>query len=115
MRGVTQAGSSKARADAERSRRRALAVRGGRRRLAAERVPPDAPDVHASNRGGRVGAGRTASRRTPGERMGYLIAAYVVVVGSLVAYGLWIQAQRRALERRAAELRARQPSPPAGE
>jgi hypothetical protein len=47
--------------------------------------------------------------------MGYLIAAYVVVVGSLVAYGLWIQAQRRALERRAAELRARQPSPPAGE
>lgn len=33
--------------------------------------------------------------------MGYLIAAYVVVVGSLVAYGLWIQHQRRALARRA--------------
>jgi len=32
--------------------------------------------------------------------VGYLIAAYVVVVGSLVAYGLWIQAQRRALRRR---------------
>ena len=32
--------------------------------------------------------------------MGYLIAAYVVVVGSLLAYGLWIQAQRRALRRR---------------
>jgi hypothetical protein len=35
--------------------------------------------------------------------MGYLIAAYAVVIGSLVAYGLWIQAQRRALRRRAAE------------
>ena len=32
--------------------------------------------------------------------MGYLIAAYVVVIGSLLAYGLWIQAQRRALRRR---------------
>ncbi len=32
--------------------------------------------------------------------MGYLIAAYVVVVGSLLAYGLWIQAKRRALRRR---------------
>ena len=32
--------------------------------------------------------------------MGYLIAAYIVVVGSLLAYGLWIQAQRRALRRR---------------
>jgi hypothetical protein len=34
--------------------------------------------------------------------VGYLIAAYVVVVGSLLAYGLWIQAQRRALRRREA-------------
>jgi hypothetical protein len=32
--------------------------------------------------------------------VGYAIAAYAVVVGSLVAYGLWIQAQRRALRRR---------------
>ena len=32
--------------------------------------------------------------------MGYLIAAYLVVVGSLLAYGLWIQSQRRALRRR---------------
>ena len=32
--------------------------------------------------------------------MGYLIAAYALVVGSLLAYGLWIQAQRRALRRR---------------
>jgi hypothetical protein len=32
--------------------------------------------------------------------VGYLIAAYVVVVGTLVAYGLWIQAQRRTLRRR---------------
>lgn len=34
--------------------------------------------------------------------MGYLIAAYVLVVGSLVVYGLWVQAQRRALRRDAA-------------
>jgi len=34
--------------------------------------------------------------------MGYLVAAYAVVVGSLVVYGLWIQAQRRALRRDAA-------------
>lgn len=33
--------------------------------------------------------------------MGYTIAAYVVVIGSLVAYGLWIHSQRRALARRA--------------
>jgi hypothetical protein len=32
--------------------------------------------------------------------VGYLIAAYAVVVGSLLVYGLWIQAQRRALRRR---------------
>jgi len=32
--------------------------------------------------------------------VGYLIAAYALVVGSLVAYGLWIQRQRRALARR---------------
>jgi hypothetical protein len=38
--------------------------------------------------------------------VGYLIAAYVVVVGSLLAYGLWIQAQRRALRRRDLERRA---------
>jgi hypothetical protein len=37
--------------------------------------------------------------------VGYLIAAYVVVVGSLLAYGLWIQAQRRALRRRDEERR----------
>jgi hypothetical protein len=32
--------------------------------------------------------------------VGYAIAAYVLVIGSLVGYGLWIQAQRRALMRR---------------
>ena len=32
--------------------------------------------------------------------MGYAVAAYAVVIGSLVIYGLWIQAQRRALRRR---------------
>jgi len=37
--------------------------------------------------------------------LGYAIAAYAVVVGSLVAYGLWIQAQRRALRRRGPERR----------
>ena len=46
--------------------------------------------------------------------MGYLIAAYIVVVGSLVAYGLWIQAQRRALRRRDVERRAVGPAGPQG-
>jgi len=32
--------------------------------------------------------------------MGYVIAAYVVVLGSLVAYGVRVQLQRRALMRR---------------
>lgn len=29
--------------------------------------------------------------------LAYVIAAYVIVVGSLAGYGLWIRAQRRAL------------------
>jgi len=36
----------------------------------------------------------------------YLIAAYGIVIGSLLAYGLWLQRQRRAL-RREAEAQAR--------
>ena len=43
--------------------------------------------------------------------MGYAIAAYTVVVGSLVAYGLWIQAQRRALRRRDGARRDGAPGP----
>jgi CcmD family protein len=31
--------------------------------------------------------------------VGYLIAAYGIVIGSLLAYGLWLQRQRRALAR----------------
>ena len=31
--------------------------------------------------------------------MGYVIAAYIVVIGSLVVYGVWLQIQRRALMR----------------
>ena len=31
--------------------------------------------------------------------MSYAIAAYVVVIGSLFVYGLWIQVQRRRLIR----------------
>jgi hypothetical protein len=42
--------------------------------------------------------------------VGYLIAAYLVVVGSLVAYGLWVQAQRRALRRRDEARRAAEAS-----
>ncbi len=34
--------------------------------------------------------------------MGYVIAAYTVVVGSLVGYGLWVVMERRALMRGAA-------------
>jgi hypothetical protein len=29
--------------------------------------------------------------------LGYLIAAYVLVLGTLLAYGLWLRSQRRAL------------------
>ena len=31
------------------------------------------------------------------EALGYLIAAYVLVLGTLLVYGLWLQSQRRAL------------------
>ncbi len=31
--------------------------------------------------------------------MGYVIAAYIVVIGSLIVYGVWVQTQRRALMR----------------
>jgi hypothetical protein len=33
--------------------------------------------------------------------VGYVVACYVLVIGALVGYGLWIQAQRRVLMRRA--------------
>jgi hypothetical protein len=49
--------------------------------------------------------------------MGYAIAAYVVVLGALLAYGLRLQVLRRALARREArqpEARARGGRPPAG-
>jgi hypothetical protein len=32
--------------------------------------------------------------------LGYLIAAYALVLGTLLVYGLWLQSQRRALMRR---------------
>ena len=41
--------------------------------------------------------------------MAYVIAAYAIVIGSLVAYGLWVQAQRRALERDADRTGGREP------
>jgi hypothetical protein len=44
--------------------------------------------------------------------VGYLIAAYVVVVGSLHANGLWIQAQRRAQRRGDAARRPAGPEDP---
>jgi hypothetical protein len=31
------------------------------------------------------------------EVLGYLITAYVLVLGTLLVYGLWLQSQRRAL------------------
>jgi len=46
--------------------------------------------------------------------VGYLIAAYLVVVGSLLAYGLWIQAQRRALRRRDDGRESRDAAGPSG-
>ncbi len=44
--------------------------------------------------------------------MGYTVAAYVVVLGSLLAYGLWLARQRRALSREELALaeRAGQPT-----
>jgi hypothetical protein len=36
-----------------------------------------------------------------GDSMSYLIAAYGLAIGTLVAYGVWVQGQRRALERAA--------------
>ncbi len=36
--------------------------------------------------------------------MGYVIAAYSVVIGSLVLYGLWLQAGRRAVAKQEAGL-----------
>ncbi len=33
--------------------------------------------------------------------MSYVIAAYAIVIGTLVGYGLWLRAQRRALMREA--------------
>ena len=45
--------------------------------------------------------------------MGYVIAAYVVVLGSLVAYGVSVQLQRRALMRRESGRGASSQEPPA--
>jgi heme exporter protein CcmD len=36
--------------------------------------------------------------------LGYVIAAYGVVIGALIGYGLWVRAQRRALRRELAAI-----------
>ncbi len=41
-----------------------------------------------------------------GKTLGYVVAAYAVVIGTLLVYGLRIQARRRALLRRAAAVRS---------
>jgi hypothetical protein len=41
--------------------------------------------------------------------VGYLIAAYAAVLLTLAVYGIWIQAQRRTLIRRALEQSRRPP------
>ena len=43
--------------------------------------------------------------------MGYAVAAYAVVIAPLVAYGIWIQLQRRALRRREDARRGGAPEP----
>ncbi len=43
--------------------------------------------------------------------MGYVIAAYVIVIGSLAAYGLRVQLQRRALIRQDRAARERPGAP----
>ena len=47
-------------------------------------------------RGGKVPASR-GSAPPEDEALGYLIAAYALVLGTLLGYGLWLQSQRRAL------------------
>ncbi len=37
-----------------------------------------------------------ATRRTSEAILGFAIAAYAVVIGSLVAYGVWVQLQRKS-------------------
>lgn len=46
--------------------------------------------VESRGRGSRVGA----------SPVSYVIAAYAIVLGSLVLYGVWVARQRRALMRR---------------
>lgn len=41
-----------------------------------------------------------------GIELGYAIAAYAIVIGSLLGYGLWVQARRRELMRRMQALEA---------
>lgn len=49
---------------------------------------------------------RTAAPRPRSSRLAYVIAAYSLVIGSIVVYGLWLQAQRRAVARDEASLAA---------
>jgi hypothetical protein len=51
-----------------------------------------------------------ARRECTGIVVGYLIAAYLVVIGTLVVYGISIQVQRRALIR---DAEAQRQGPPA--
>src|SRR5262249_19725981 len=85
---------------------RRSAARGGRGLRSGESAPRSAGGRTAP-RDVRVGAarGREGLGHRRGGVLGYALAAYAVVLGSLVAYGLWIQAQRRALRRRDPERR----------
>lgn len=46
-------------------------------------------------------SGRTSRR---GVALGFVSAAYGIVIGSLLAYGIWVQRERRRLARELAEL-----------
>ena len=55
-----------------------------------------------------AGAGSRSSRMEPlwSYDLSYVIAAYSIVIGSLLLYGLWLQAGRRAVARQEAGLLA---------
>lgn len=70
--------------------------------MPGECAPRRAARGARSRAGAYAGAEVLAAGRAAPEngRVGYVVACYVLVIGALVGYGLWIQAQRRALMRR---------------
>lgn len=68
------------------------------RELAPIASPTHNCSLHASRRA--LGLLHAFDQSRIGSALGYAIAAYVIVIGVLAAYGLWVQGQRRKLIRR---------------